>query len=620
MKQRSLGGGLGAAVALLCLSPSAAAVDISLDPSQKYQTIVGWETMLRGWEVDKINDRYDPTWLEQAPGILDRMVNELGINRVRLEFRSGYENPVDYYTPFRAGSISYTEMKTHWYEKINDNADPNDADPSGFQFTEFDFLVDNEVLPLKQLVEANGEKLYINLCYVDFNSTNNPGTLEHALDPDEYAELTQVFFDHLADKYGLTPDGLEIILEPELTNEWRGKQIGDAIVTTVDRLRAAGYDPDVSAPTTTSQLQALPYFDDILAVPGAVERMTTLSYHRYALGEPAQIYAAAQQHGLMTAMLEHTEGEVGGFLEELVQGNVSAWQKFGIAVTTASNDISYYRADFTDPENPVVTLSPTTTLLAPYFRFVRRGAQRVGAQSSDLSNHRPVAFVNANGSYVVVVRSTSSGTLDVSGLPAGKYGVRHATTSGGLADDADVTVTAATPVSVTAPAGVTAIYDKRALDGGGGSSGSGGSSGRGGSSGSGGATASGGSGGDANGLGGEAGAETNAGSGGRALGGAGNGGSAGSGSSGAAGATGSSSGGVGSGAAGQGGRGAPTAASVREGGGCSCRVGVSPARTGGWSLLALGLALSALRRRWGADRRAGSSRRPTGLGAAPRAD
>lgn len=48
-----------------------------------------------------------------------RLVNGLGINRVRIEIRSGAANPVDYWTLFREEKIGYRD-----YQKINDNDDP----------------------------------------------------------------------------------------------------------------------------------------------------------------------------------------------------------------------------------------------------------------------------------------------------------------------------------------------------------------------------------------------------------------------------------------------------------------------------------------------------------------
>jgi hypothetical protein len=53
--------------------------------------VTGWEVIPRFWEQDMRRDRYDPSWLRYRDLILDRLVNELGINRI--EIKSGAENP-----------------------------------------------------------------------------------------------------------------------------------------------------------------------------------------------------------------------------------------------------------------------------------------------------------------------------------------------------------------------------------------------------------------------------------------------------------------------------------------------------------------------------------------------
>ena len=63
----------------------------------------GWEVTARLWETNKIENRYDPSWEEHRDEIFARLVNELGINRVRIELKSGAENPVDYWALFRDG-------------------------------------------------------------------------------------------------------------------------------------------------------------------------------------------------------------------------------------------------------------------------------------------------------------------------------------------------------------------------------------------------------------------------------------------------------------------------------------------------------------------------------------
>ena len=317
--------------------------------------------------------------------ILSRLVNELGIDRVRIEIRSGMENPVDYWTQFRDQKIGYREFRRHYYEKINDNDDPNTANPSGFQFSFLDYQVETIVLPLARLVEARGERLFVSLTYVDFRATAEQGSLSHALNPEEYAELIQTAFDHLRRRYGLTPDALEIILEPENTDHWRGRQIGDAMVAAARRLARAGISPRMIAPSTTAAAAAPSYFDELMKVPGAAALMTEISYHRYDGGANRvlpEIATRAKTFGLKTAMLEHLTGDARELYSDLTVADASAWQQYAIAtkrsVVEGDKDGYYYMLEVGTDGRPAIRMAQRTRSLAQYFRFIRAGAVRSG--------------------------------------------------------------------------------------------------------------------------------------------------------------------------------------------------------------------------------------------------
>ncbi len=105
-------------------------------------------------------------------------MNELGLDRVRVELMSGLENPVDWFTQFRNGQISVATYKQHWYEIVNDNSDPFSINPAGFQWAALDYKVDNIVTGMRQLLAARGEQLYVNLNYVDFATSDIRALLE----------------------------------------------------------------------------------------------------------------------------------------------------------------------------------------------------------------------------------------------------------------------------------------------------------------------------------------------------------------------------------------------------------------------------------------------------------
>ncbi len=408
-----------------------ASVTIRLMADKTYQTMTGWEATARLWEMDKDEDRFDASWERYDDLIFDHLVNELGINRLRIEIKSGAENPVDYARQFYSGDIGYRDFRRHFYEKINDNDDPAVSNPGGFHFTELDYQVEKILMPIKERLEARGEKLFVNLCYVDFRWTPLKGTFEHALNADEYAELIEQTFHHLKSKYDLVPDALEIVLEPDNTDRWRGREVGEAAVAALARLRTGGYSPKVIAPSTSVALRGVKYFDDMMRVKGMRDILGTYAYHRYDVrfADTAlpRIRKRAKKFRLDTAMLEYTRGNAAQLYNDLTVANVSAWQQYAIATNTTEETggkISYYYVvNVADPDNPKIRMNRNTPGLAQYFRYVRLGAVRYKAKSSSGSFH-PVAFVNPDGRHVVIVTAEQSGSLSIEGLPAGRYGAR----------------------------------------------------------------------------------------------------------------------------------------------------------------------------------------------------
>ena len=442
---------------------------ITVDPRETHQTIKGWEVTARLWETNKREDRFDSSWEKRKDEILGRLVNELGINRVRIEIKSGIENPIDYWARFRSQQIGYTEYRQHYYEKINDNDDPNVASKSGFQFSMLDYQVENIVVPLAKLLESRGERLYVNLTYVDFVPVADRGNLSHALKPEEYAELIHAAFDHLKRRHGLVPDALGITLEPENTEHWRGRQIGAALVAAAKRLRQAGFTPEFIAPSTTAASAAPVYFDEIAKVPGAAELMSEFSYHRYRDSSVKdvlpEIAKRAKKFGLRSAMLEHVGGNMAELHADLTVANASAWQQYGIAAELRMSDKDtgghYYHLESTRG-GPVLKMAERSRGLAQYFRFIRAGATRIGAASNS-ADHRPVAFKNSNGTHVVVVQGDREGTIRFLGLPAGDYETQYTTATETAVKVAAVDVAPGGTLTARLPArGVVTVYQRNA--------------------------------------------------------------------------------------------------------------------------------------------------------------
>ena len=436
--------------------PPATGVAINVDPSVEYQRMTGWEAVT---QIGELECDHNAFLLYRAP-LLDAAVNDLGLNRVRLQLRSGLENNVDWFAQYQAGQIDRATWRTHWFEVVNDNANPNVLNASGVHWGFLDYTIDNVVTHLRQRLAARGERLYVNLNYVDFG--NSP--FEHSTNPAEYAELVVAAFQHIQSKYGWSPDAVEMILEPDNTPNWNAATIGPAIVATGDRLAAAGFHPAFIAPSNSAMSSALLFFDQLITMPRVREYLTDLSYHRYGGVTSAILQSIgdrAVQYGIRTAMLEHIGSGYEDLHADLLQGRNSAWQQFALAYCGSDdNGGVYYMINQSNPSAPSFSEGSRTRFLKQYFRHVRLGAIRVGATSGD-NRFSPLAFRNTDGRFVVVIKSEGGDTLQVRGLPAGTYGIYYAGPSASGVSP-DVTIAAQQPLAVTTPNGngVITVYRK----------------------------------------------------------------------------------------------------------------------------------------------------------------
>ena len=409
---------------LVIVSSGLRAESITIDASVSYNTLTGWEASAI-WENVAADGFYTPKLEPFQDQIAAVAVNQLGLNRIRLEVDSGNENPVDYWGQFYSGQITRTTLKEHLYQKINDNNDPNVTNANGFHFSYVDYQMDHIILPMKQILEAQGETLYISLCLVDFNNgTNgNNSDLSIASNPDEYAELIDETFKHLQTTYGITPNALEIVLEPDNSPDWQGVGMGTKIannlLASVTRLNNDGFTMnEVIAPSTLSSSVAITAFDEMITVPGVLGKLTTISYHKYAgnsnIDRP-QLLSRAQAHGLRTAMLEHFTDTHIDLIDDIQQAHISSYQRWA---HTAPHFSTYINPDFTDPNNPVFTLHDEVRAMPQVFKYARFNATQIKVVSGN-----GVAYINQNGGYAVVLENTTLGPHNIIGLPAGTYGI-----------------------------------------------------------------------------------------------------------------------------------------------------------------------------------------------------
>jgi hypothetical protein len=436
--------------------PAGVIATVTVDTLTRFQVMTGWEAAADAGLLAPDLELWRDDMIRLA-------VTDLGLNRLRLPLRNGSENPVDNYTEFQEGRLTNQEWRCKRYTTINDNSDPNVIAPGGFYWTEMDKKVEKLVLPMKQRLEAQGESLVLSLTYIAFISQCNPLPPYPHVDPAEYAEFILAAFLHLQQKYALVPNNVEVLLEPDNTgaaSPWNGNgtAIGQAIVATGQRLAAAGFHPKFTVPSTKSLTTAITYFDDLIKVPGVLPFIGEIAYHRYGGVSDANLVALADRgraNGLKTAMLEHIGSGVEDLYKDILLGRASAWQQFTLAFALADDGAQYYVIVNSQP-----VLGTRSRYLRQYFRYVRLGAQRVGAVS-DNSAVRPVAFVNQNGKTAVVIHVAGAGEIFVRGLRPGTYGTSVTTDAATGTELGNQVVGPFGTMVVAAPAGsVLTVYRK----------------------------------------------------------------------------------------------------------------------------------------------------------------
>ncbi|MXO59703.1 hypothetical protein GRI89_09145 [Altererythrobacter salegens] len=365
------------------------------------------------------------------------------------------ENPVDYWTQFTQNKISYSTFHDHLYEKINDNGNANVANIGGFQWAAFDYYIENFVLPLRSELTKKGLSLYVNLCFVDFNWTPLKGSLSVSRNAEEYAEIMTLGATRLRDKYGLAPDAVEIILEPDNGDGWTGSNIGYAIIALNRRLASNGLSPKIIAPSTSRASVVVNFLNSLETVPGAAGSIDSVSYHRYdgksADSAIAGIRQRASVYGAQTAMLEYVSADIGNFFTDMAFGGASAWQAYGVVDAASSKDTA--KNGYVLWRGPVgqLALTPQFARIAAIQREVQFGARAI-ATARQLGSDEIIAFRNPDGSEVIAVYSPNASVAEIAGLTHGTYHLSIVGDGSSTSNNTTVNADGIGQVQVTVPA------------------------------------------------------------------------------------------------------------------------------------------------------------------------
>jgi hypothetical protein len=389
---------------------------IGLAPQSVFQTITGWEAVAQAGHNDS------PAFSIYKNSLYDQAVNDLGINRLRVEIRSKVVN-------------------------------------GDFDLTAFDKDLDLIAVPIKQRIEANGEKLWVNVTVVGDHLENNPT---------KYGQQVLATYQHMRSKYGFVPDSWEVALEPANFGWGSAAQVSNAMIAASAQLKANGFATYFVIPSSECGVAtSISYFNSMLQVAGTQALVNEFAYHRYCWPSDQDLQNVANlgnQYAIKTAMLEHIGSDYNDLHKDLKLANVSAWEQYTLAYPTGDDGAQYYWINDSNPNNPIVTLGSRTKFLRQYFKFIRAGAVRIGATTTN-TNFDPVAFINANGKYVVVIKTTTDGAITIAGLPAGTYGIKYTTDREYNVDLTDATIGARESLNVHIPAaGVITVYAKTRVE------------------------------------------------------------------------------------------------------------------------------------------------------------
>lgn len=388
-----------------CSPAGARAVRLTVDAGKRYQKIEGWGATLgqpgipvHEWQEEPTVENYDalaitdPVGDGLRGGIIDAAVRDLGLTRFRLEVGP------------------QVEMKK-----------------GTFRFGWQDFLVEKWLLPLKEKIEARGERMVVYISY-DLGSGNTPSWL---LEPSSYAEMAVATLAHLKGSYGIEPDYWTVLNEPGNSRPGDPTLVARLIAETGARIKEAGFATRMSGPEVVTPGQFVTFMEVIASTPGALEVLGQLTYHLYwdprNTGSRREIRRWAERLGVTSAQTEWLEGRGLEAVEvmylDLTEANASAWEQYGLAYEEnrynrrGGGDYFLISKDYSTHR-----MNKNAWYLSHFMRYVRPGATRIGVRSTE-GGIKPAAFEAPDGRTTLVVINSDRGgrSLEIGGLPPGGY-------------------------------------------------------------------------------------------------------------------------------------------------------------------------------------------------------
>ena len=366
--------------------------DIVINPAQTFQTIAGWG---------------------HGGGVLG------GTGGAEFMLPEALANPVNYqYLDFLTDDLGLTGTRT-WEvgPRIDgtgiDNGDCDIVDWNLFESDTFSAQEAAYLLHYQNRILAEGYQpsFYSSPGYPTHASDQKPWVMNH---PGERAQQISASSQYLKTNYGINIAYAVLYNEPSMASSI----LTDDIKALGPRLIAQHLTTEIQYAEAVAPQTDWSYFTPVLNDAELWPYVGRISYHNYGTADPYRSYLRdfGRAKGLTTAQTEMGNPTFDDLFSDLTLAGASYWE-----VAYSANATLVPNAGLTG-----FTPSSTYFRLRQLIHYVRPGAVRIGTASSDPSL-RVLAFTES-GRVTAVMENTSSPaqTVNLSGLPAGSYGLSKA--------------------------------------------------------------------------------------------------------------------------------------------------------------------------------------------------
>ncbi len=375
---------------LVCGLPRAKGATITVDTSTTYQTIRGWGCL------NSVPDFLTPEFRSE---LIREVVDEYGLNRLRIEIPAGN---------------STSRRRWEWF---NDNAQSGTTDWSKLALGAMDENLSTFTGPFVDLVRSNGDPFdsYVSFSFYTSGSSGPPPAWI-LNNPGEYVEFAMSLLLRLKHIYGIEPNYICVLNEPAYNNVFTDPIITELLKELGKAMETAGLATRIQYPEAVSIDAAYNTF----IAPNALDDelwswVGNVSYHRYGgTTKLPDLAAFAISKGLPTAMTEHDAMSLDRLYEDLVTGNNSYWEVYGLASEVLLDNQHYN----------FLERGSNYWRFRQIFKNVRPGATRVRA-TSDVPAAKLLAWVK-DGKTILNFWSHANTTLEIEGLTPGTYGLSSA--------------------------------------------------------------------------------------------------------------------------------------------------------------------------------------------------